>query len=201
MTEDLQHSPPPWYILPVIVLAQFFGTSLWFASNAIVDDLTTSFQLGAGAASDLTSAVQFGFISGTLVLAFLSVADRFSPVRVYLASATLGALFNQLMVWLPAGPEALVTYRFLTGFCLAGIYPVGMKIAADWFPKKLGQALGVLVGALTLGKALPYLIRTIGADWNWTVVVSTVSVLAMVGGILLFALVGGRAVSPSTGTL
>lgn len=179
----------PWYILPVIVFAQFAGTSLWFASNAVMGDLSAAFGLGQGAVSDLTSAVQFGFIAGTLVFAVMNLADRFSPSALFFWSAGLGALFNAMVVWYPAGLNGLLFYRFLTGFFLAGIYPVGMKIAADWFAGQLGKALGLLVGALVLGTALPHLIRSLGAELDWSSVILAVSSLAGVGGLLLYSTV------------
>ena len=174
----------------MIVLAQFCGTSLWFATNAVTTELTQAFDLAPGAEGDLTAAVQLGFIAGTLVLAFLNLADRFSPARVFLACTLLGVAFNtSIIVW--AGTAAqLIGLRFLTGCCLAGIYPVGMKIAADWFPGKLGEVLGILVGALVLGTALPHGIRYLGADWSWTMVIASVSGLALLGGLILYFGVG-----------
>ncbi len=177
---------PPRYILPIIVFAQFAGTSLWFASNAVMPELSLAFDLGEGAVSDLTSAVQFGFIGGTLVFAIFNLADRFSPSLLFLLSALLGAICNALLVWFPAGLTGLVLYRFCTGFFLAGIYPVGMKIASDWFAGQLGKALGLLVGALVLGTALPHLIRSLGAQLDWSLVILSVSALASLGGMLLY---------------
>ena len=112
---------PPWHILPVIVFEQFAGTSLWFAGNAVAADLQREFALHEGALGNLISAVQFGFITGTLIFAFLSVADRFSPARVFLFSAFAGAIFNICVIWLASGLTSLLIFRFLTGFFLAGI--------------------------------------------------------------------------------
>lgn len=179
----------PWYILPVIVFAQFAGTSLWFAGNAILVDLSLAFDLGDKAVSDLTSAVQFGFIAGTLVFATLSIADRYSPSKVFLASSILAALFNILIFLLHLGPLSLWIYRFATGFFLAGIYPVGMKIAADWYAQKLGKALGFLLGALVLGTAFPHLVRSLGSSYSWQMVLTSISVLAASGGFILYSLV------------
>ena len=133
--------------------------------------------------------MQFGFIAGTLVFAVLNLADRFSPSTLFLWSAGLGAFFNAMVVWHPAGLGGLLFYRFLTGFFLAGIYPVGMKIAADWFAGQLGKALGLLVGALVLGTALPHLIRSLGAELEWSSVILAVSSLAAAGGLLLYGTV------------
>jgi MFS family permease len=180
----------PKHILPLIVFAQFAGTSLWFAGNAVVGDLQAALDLPGDATGDLTSAVQFGFISGTLVFAVLSVADRFSPVRVFLFSAILGAVFNLAVGYFAEGLVSLLALRFLTGFFLAGIYPVGMKISADWFEKGLGKALGYLVGALVFGTAFPHLLRAIGADWPWQNILTGTSILAVFGALLLFFFVG-----------
>ena len=179
----------PWYLLPVIVIAQFTGTSLWFAGNAIIPELSESFHLPYGAVGDLTTSVQFGFIAGTLCFAILSVADRISPRTVFLVCALLGAFFNLMIYLVPFGYFSLLIYRFLTGFFLAGIYPVGMKIAADWYQDRLGHSLGLLVGALVVGTGFPYLVRSLGAGFSWQIVLVVVSSVAAFGGILLFSLI------------
>lgn len=182
----------PARILPVIVLSQLAGTSLWFAGNAILPDLQREWSLGEHAVGTVTSAVQLGFILGTLLFAFLNVSDRFSPRLVFLACALLGAFANAAIGVLPqlAEPYAgLIALRFLTGFFLAGIYPVGMKIAAGWYRHGLGAALGYLVGALVIGTALPHLVRGMGQSLPWLAVLWWLSVLAVAGGALMFALV------------
>ncbi len=179
----------PEYILPVIVLAQFCGTALWFAGNAVLPELTATFHLGDQALANLTSAVQLGFIAGTLIFAFLNLADRFSPSKVFFTSAMLGAFFNILLILAPFGVASLWIYRFLTGFFLAGIYPVGMKIASDWYQGKLGKALGYLVGALVLGTAFPHLVRSYGTVWSWQTILWIISLIAVAGGWLLFLFV------------
>jgi MFS family permease len=149
----------PTRILPVIVLSQFAGTSLWFAGNAVLPDLQRELGLAGNAVASITSAVQLGFIAGTLVFAVLAIADRFLPSRVFLACALLGAIANALVIATPALAEpypAILALRFATGFFLAGIYPVGMRIAAGWYREGLGNALGWLVGALVLGTAFPH---------------------------------------------
>ncbi|MCB0664848.1 MAG: MFS transporter [Saprospiraceae bacterium] len=177
------------YILYIIVIAQFCGTSLWFAGNAILPELTEEFELGRGAVSNLTSAVQFGFIVGTLTFALLNIADRFSPSKVFLFSTVLGSISNILIVVAPLGAVSLWAYRFGTGFFLAGIYPVGMKIAADWYPGKLGKALGYLVGALVLGTAFPHLIRSFAPELAWQEIMWTISGVALTGGFLIYLFV------------
>lgn len=179
----------PSYILPIIVAAQFGGASLWFAGNAIITDLQQALQLQVDATGDITAAVQFGFIIGTLLFAFLSLADRFSPSKVFLVSALLGALFNLSVYFFATDLWSLLGLRFATGFCLAGIYPVGMKIAADWYSQKLGKALGYLVGALVLGTAFPHLLKVIGQALPWEMVLWVTSGMAILGGLLIYFLV------------
>jgi MFS family permease len=152
---------PPW-ILPAIVLSQFAGTSLWFAGNAVLGDLQAAWGLAPGALGYATSAVQLGFIAGTLVFAFFAVSDLVSPRIVFFACSLLGALFNLGVYALGEGLFTLLAFRFLTGFFIAGIYPVGMKIASGWYQRDLGHALGLLVGALVVGTAFPHLLRGIG---------------------------------------
>ncbi len=179
----------PKRILPVIVLSQFCCTSLWFAGNGVMNDLVSNFQLAESALGHLTSAVQFGFISGTLLFAILTIADRFSPSKVFVISALAGALFNTGMMWEGNSLGSLLIFRFLTGFFLAGIYPVGMKIAADYYDKKLGKSLGLLVGALVIGTAFPHLIKGLTSTLHWKIVLWSTSSLAFVGGLLMFTLV------------
>lgn len=184
----------PRRILPLIVLTQFAGTSLWFATNAVMPDLQQAWGLPAGAVGLLTSAVQLGFVAGTLVFALLMVADRFSPSRVFMVCALAGAALNAVMVTFSPGPASfgpLLALRFGVGFLLAGIYPVGMKIAASWYRAGLGAAMGVLIGALILGTALPHGLRAlVGENVGtatlppWQSVVLGVSALAAVGGLL-----------------
>jgi MFS family permease len=182
-------SVPPRRILPVIVLAQLAGTSPWFAVNAVMPDLQRSFGWPAAAVGTLTSAVQLGFIAGALVFALLAIADRFSARRVFLL-CTLGSASCTWAGLLSAGSyEALLFWRVLTGFFLAGIYPVGMKIAALWFPRGLGAALGLLIAALVLGSASPHALRALAAGGPWTLVFHGVALASALGGLMLIALV------------
>lgn len=174
----------PRFILPVIVFSQFAGTSLWFAGNAVLPDLILELSLELSAIGYVTMAVQAGFIVGTLVFASLNVADRYSPVRVFFGCSLLGAIFN-LSVILASGYVSLLAARFLTGFFLAGIYPVGMKIASDWHKEGLGKALGFLVGALVLGTAFPHFLKFAGSELPWRFVMISTSVLSAAGGLLL----------------
>ena len=173
------------YILSVIVMSQFACTSLWFAGNGVMSDLVLNFGLQESALGHLTSAVQFGFITGTLLFAILTIADRYSPSKVFLISALLGALFNLGIIWQGNNMTSILTLRFFTGFFLAGIYPVGMKIAADHFDKGLGKSLGFLVGALVIGTAFPHLLKGITDMFSWRYVLLATSCIAVLGGILM----------------
>lgn len=162
-------------------------------------DLQQAWQLPDGSLGYVTSAVQIGFIIGTLAFAILAIADRFSPRKVFFACAIVGSAASLGVTLIPETFEGLLLLRFLTGFFLAGIYPVGMKIATGWFADGLGRALGYLVGALVLGTALPHLLRALGADLPWEYVIVSVSALAATGGtiMLLFVPDGPHLPAPS----
>ena len=183
--------------LGVIVLAQFLGTSLWFTPNAVMSGLAAAWSATTGEIGALTSAVQLGFILGTLVFAVSGLADRWRASRIFLVSALAGALANAMFV-LSTGPETGMVWRFMTGLCLAGIYPVGMKLVASWAPERKGFALGWLVGMLTLGTAFPHLMRALSPGWGWQPVVLISSVLALVAGVVIAWLGDGPGL-PATG--
>jgi MFS family permease len=173
----------------VIVLSQFAGGSLWFAGNAVLGDLQLALGLPDAALGWITSAVQLGFIAGTLAFAFFALSDIASPRLVFFVCALAGAAANAASYALAQGLTSLLVLRFATGFFLAGIYPVGMKIAAGWYREDLGKALGFLVGALVLGTAFPHLLKGLGAALPAQQVVFGVSALALAGGAAMFAFV------------
>lgn len=142
------------------------------------------------AVSLVTSAVMLGFIAGTLVFSFLSLADRFSPVKLFFLCSLAGALTNSAVAWFASDTVSLFSLRFITGFFIAGIYPVGMKIAADWYEKGLGKALGFLLGALVLGTAFPHLLKNRDFEILWKPVFYYTSLFATVGGFLMLFFVG-----------
>jgi predicted MFS family arabinose efflux permease len=177
-------------VLPAIVLAQLGGTSSWFAVNAVMPDLQAAFGWDAAAVGTLTAALQGGFIAGTLVFALLAVADRFPARAVFLLCALLASGTTLLAAALAHSLPALLACRVATGFFLAGIYPVGMKIAAQWHPQGLGSALGWLVGALVLGSASPHALRALaaqGAGLPWQAVFVAVAAVTALAGVLLWA--------------
>lgn len=182
------NQPIPRHILPVIVFAQFAGTSLWFAGNAVIPDLVQSLHLSEMAVGYITSAVQLGFITGTLLFAFLNLADRLLPGKVFLICALMGAIANAGTVFSHTF-WVLMASRFCTGFFLAGIYPVGMKIASDWHKQGLGKALGYLVGALVLGTAFPHFVKYFSADLPWRIIIFATSGFAAFGGMVLYLFV------------
>lgn len=177
------------WILPVIVVSQFFCTSLWFAGNAVMPDIIKKFAAAPAFLANLTSAVQFGFITGTLVFALFTIADRFSPSKVFFACAVIAALLNLAIIIQGISSVELLLFRFFTGFFLAGIYPVGMKIASDYYKSGLGKSLSFLVGALVLGTAFPHLLKSITVQFSWKYVIYSISALSVLGGLLMLVLV------------
>jgi MFS family permease len=149
-----------WRVLALLGIAELLGMSLWFAASAVSPQLRLMWGLTASETGWLTTIVQLGFVCGTAVIAALNLADLIPAGRLFSASALLGAAANAAILAVPGYPPALAT-RFLTGFFLAGVYPPAMKMISTWFRAERGLAIGVIVGALTVGKALPYLIRAI----------------------------------------
>jgi MFS transporter, DHA1 family, inner membrane transport protein len=181
-------TPVPKRVLPVLVLAQLLGTSPWFAVNAVMPDLQKQFGWDAAAVGTLTSSLQLGFIAGTLVFALLAVADRWPARRVFLLCTLAVSACTLIAAASASSFHALLFWRALTGFCLAGIYPVGMKIAAQWYPRGLGGALGWLLAALVMGSACPHALRALtaaGSAWPWSVVFVAVAAAAALAGVLL----------------
>lgn len=172
--------------LPLLVLAQFLGTSPWFAVNAVMPALEQEFGWPPETVGTLTSALQFGFIAGALVFALLAVADRFPARRVFLLCALASAACTVAAALSAASLPALMFWRALGGFCLAGIYPVGMKLAAQAFPQGLGRAMGWLVGALVLGSALPHALRALSAELPWALVFHAVALASVLAGLMVW---------------
>jgi MFS transporter, DHA1 family, inner membrane transport protein len=180
--------PPiaPRHVLPLLVLAQLLGTSPWFAVNAVMPDLLRSFDWPASAVGTLTAGLQGGFVAGTLVFALLAVADRFPARRVFICCVLAGAACTLAAAASAPWFGALLALRFLTGFFLAGVYPVGMKIASQWFPQGLGAALGWLLAALVMGSASPHALRALGTAWPWQMVFVAVAVAAVLAALLVW---------------
>ena len=179
-----------------IAIAQLLGTSLWFSANSAADDLRRAWGMGVADIGILTDAVQLGFIVATLVFALSGLADRYPPSRIFAVCAVSGAVFNAGFAWLATGVASGAVFRFLVGVCLAGIYPIGMKLIVTWEPERTGAALAYLVSMLTLGTALPHAVRLIGAAWKWQSVILSSSALAVVGALLIFVLGDGPHLLP-----
>ncbi|HEY4068113.1 MAG TPA: MFS transporter [Burkholderiaceae bacterium] len=175
----------------LVVLAQWLGTSLWFSPSGASAGLMAQLGIGAAAFGWLIAATQLGFIAGTLAFAATGTADRFRASRIFAASSVVGALANAALVAPGLGYDAVWALRFGVGLCLAGIYPLGMKMIVQWVGGKPAAALGWLVGMLTLGTAMPHGLRAAGASWSWETIVLASSVLAVIGALLIYFLGDG----------
>lgn len=178
----------PLHILPAIVIAQFLGTSTWFAGNAILPILQQDWGLADSAVGSLTNSVQLGFIIGALVFSLLALADRISPRILFFICASGSALFNLMIALWAENIDQVLILRFLGGVMLAGVYPVGMKIATGWYPEGLGRALGFLVGALAIGTSSAHFFSSFSFQ-TWQSVIYAVSIAAFVGGLLILLFV------------
>ena len=171
--------------IAIIVIAELFGTSLWFSINAVADALQHSWGISVQDIGHLTSAVQLGFIGGTFLFAFSGVADRFSASRIFALCAVIGAASNAALAWSSDGLSSALVFRFITGLALAGIYPIGMKLVVSWTPQKAGNVLGWLVGMLVFGSGLPHLVRGLDVTPSWQGVIYTASCLALLAALLV----------------
>jgi MFS family permease len=162
----------------------FLGLTLWFCSNVVVSQLVSFFDASGSGGDLLSVGLTGGFVVGCLVYAFLNVADVYDARGVFVVSVLAGGLANGVAA-LGWSLGVVVWFRFLTGIFLAGVYPVGMKLAASWFLEDRGFALGVMVGALTLGSGLPYLLGVMGLP-SWRVMLLVSSGLAVLGGLLVW---------------
>jgi MFS family permease len=182
-------APGRWRALALLSAAELLGMSLWFSAAAVVPALRDEWHLSDSSVSWLTIAVQLGFVAGTLLSAFLNLPDVLSVRYLFAVSAFAGALTNAAFGAYAHDAQTAIALRFLTGMFLAGVYPPGMKIIATWFQRSRGMALGVLVGALTLGKASPYLVNGLGSA-NWRHNILFISLFAIVGGLIVLVFVG-----------
>ncbi|HSD96758.1 MAG TPA: MFS transporter [Sulfuricaulis sp.] len=176
--------------LAIIVLAELFGASLWFSANAVADALHLAWGLTPIELGHLTSAVQFGFISGTLGISLSGLADRYSASRIFALCAVLGAIANAAFA-LSAGITAALFLRFVVGVALAGVYPIGMKLVVSWAPEKAGNVLGWLVGMLVIGSGLPHFVRGLDVSATWQGVIYTSSALAVIAAAMVWWLGDG----------
>ena len=159
--------------------------SLWFSASAVIPALTAAWNLDSGNVAWLTMSVQIGFVAGAFLSALLNIADVWSPRLVFAGGAILGAVANGLIAFTAEGLALALALRFITGFALAAVYPVGMKIMATWMKEDRGLGLGLLVGALTVGSASPHLIRAFGGVNDWQMVMYVASGLAFLAGLIV----------------
>lgn len=171
--------------LVTIVIAQLFGTSLWFSVNGVGPALQQTAGLSGADLGLLTMAVQAGFIGGTLAIATSGLADRIRASDLFAIAAICGALINAAFIFSLGSLPTAILLRFMTGLCLAGIYPLGMKLVVSWTPRQAGAALGWLVGMLTLGTASPHLLRGITLNLPWQTPLLLASMLALVAAAMI----------------
>jgi len=171
-------------VLLLLAATQLLAMAPWFSASAVAPALTRIWSLSPGATAWLTISVQLGFVAGAIVSAMLILADRLSARRLITGSAVVAAAAT-LGVSLAPGVRTAIAFRLLTGAALAGVYPPGMKIAAGWFKEGRGLAIGILVGALTLGSASPHLVRWAVSPDAWRIVLVVAAVSAVVGGLLV----------------
>ena len=175
-------------MLLFVSLGQFLGLTLWFSATAAAPAIVSELSLTGSGRAWLTMAVQGGFVIGTLVSAMLNLADVLNARRLFAIGCAAGAVANAAIP-LVDGAAAVIALRFATGAALACVYPPGMKIAAGWFLERRGTALGIVVGALTIGSAFPHLLAWLAADVPWRQLMWTSSALALIGGVLVLLVV------------
>jgi len=171
-----------------IAFAELLAMSLWFAGTAVAPALARQFTLGPEGVAWLTMSVQLGFVAGTLVSALTNLPDIVPPRTVFAAGSLAGAAFT-MSALATSDAGVLIGGRFLTGVALAGVYPPAMKIAAGWTVRRRGTALGLLIGALTLGSAGPHLLVALSAPLAWQPVIVAVSIQAVVAAVIMLAIV------------
>ncbi len=180
-----------WRNLWLLAIGELLAMALWFSASAVVPQLSEAWQLSSGQQSWLTMSVQVGFVVGALLSAVLNVADRIPAQRLFAISAVTGALANGAIPLFVTSPELALALRFLTGVSLAGVYPPGMKLMATWCKEDRGLGIGLLVGALTVGSALPHLLNALPLTGGqagippWRPVLLTASALALLGALLV----------------
>jgi len=171
--------------LALLALALVLSMSTWFSASAVLPQLRAEWALGSTAAAWLTIAVQLGFVAGAVASSLVNLSDILSP-RLVIVAGSVGAAAANLGLVATSSATGALPLRFLTGFCLAGVYPPALKLMATWFVRGRGTALGILVGALTVGSAAPHLVNGLGG-LDWQLVVAVTSALTAAGGALVLA--------------
>ena len=184
--------PRRWRLLAIVAAGMLLGMAPWFSASAVAPVITAEWHLDRLGLPALAIAVQLGFAVGALVIAATAAADVLPARRLFAAGAALAATANLGFALVAHDGASAIPFRFVTGLALAAVYPVGLKLLAGWFRRGRGLAIGVLVGALTIGSALPYLFRAIGASQglDWRLTVASASVASLLGGVIV--LLGGE---------
>lgn len=180
--------------LALLAAALVLVLSVWFAGTVAVPGLIRAGMVTPGRAAWLTAAVQLGFVAGTLVSAALSLADRLEGRRLFLACSLVAAAATAAQTLVAPSGTAALLLRFVAGATMAGVYPVGMKLAASWAKGDLGLLIGIVVGALTLGSALPHLLPGLVGSVDWRVAYGGAGVLAALGGLMVLGFRPGPAI-------
>ncbi|WP_419167463.1 MFS transporter [Candidatus Palauibacter sp.] len=170
--------------LALLGLVELLAMGLWFSASAVVSELRDAWGLGDSGAAWLTTSVQLGFATGAVLSALLTLSDIWDPRRLMAGSALLGAAATTAIALFAESLAPALVLRFVTGVALAGVYPPGMKIVAGWFRAGRGMAIGVLIGALSVGSAMPHLLRPLGGIGAWQPVLLLASALAVVAAVL-----------------
>ncbi|WP_425154070.1 MFS transporter [Candidatus Palauibacter sp.] len=176
--------PQRYRQLALLGLVQLLAMGLWFSASAVVPELREAWGLGGSGAAWLTTSVQLGFATGAVLSALLTLSDIWDPRRLMAGSALLGAAATTAIALFAESLAPALVLRFVTGVALAGVYPPGMKIVAGWFRAGRGMAIGVLIGALSVGSAMPHLLRPLGGIGAWQPVLLLASALAVVAAVL-----------------
>ena len=173
-----------WRSIIWLVIAEIAAMALWFVSSAVLGDMQAESPISETIAALLTSSVTAGFVVGALGLSILGLADRYDPRLVFAIAAVAAAFANAGLLLVPIGHEGAMLMRFMTGVCLAGVYPVGMKIMVGWGLHDRGLLVGLLVGGLTLGSAFPHLLAWIGGA-QWRLTTGIASILALLAALMM----------------
>jgi MFS family permease len=168
----------------ILLLCEVGAMSVWFSSSSVVAIVKQAQGISTLQATLLTSAVQAGFVAGTVISALLSLADRYDPRRLFMSSALCAGLATACLAFLPPAEPTAIALRFLTGMCMAGVYPVGMRLAATWANRDLGLLIGLLVGALTFGSASPHLLAAVGGS-SWRAIYGVAAFCALLSGVAI----------------
>ncbi len=187
---------PKFKSLALLAICEVAALSLWFSASAVIPSLRLEFPLTADQASLITNAVQAGFVVGTIISAVLGLADRLDPRRFFMAATLIAAIANASILLLDPTSFGMLVCRFITGACMAGVYPVGMKLATTWAERDMGLLVGALVGAVTLGSHVPHLINAFGGlDWRFTI--GTASAISLLAALLINLTTIGPNAKPS----